>query len=300
MSRVLPQMEMPYAVWVGLPDHPLQRDTVRHAKKTAKTIHRVDHPTQRVVSGVRIGTSGRLYKADGHTRTLHWVKGQLVPPDTVLVQIYEADDIDDFNAYYRTHDNPDATEQTHESLFGIFRAAGLEFQTPRLRDARVASALSEAWGWVSLREGVRDGSWKIVEDQVKEWADELHLIDSLRDPLDPSTGVKTHGHNNAMIAAMLLTFRRYGAQIKPFWAGVAQGLGRKDGKERDPVQAACEILTRKYQGGEGMHEPTERLLSATVAWLDGRTYKTLPNRSDINEFRVLAERAKRSRIKRAG
>lgn len=284
---------MPFAEWVDMPDHPLQRDTARHARKTKRSIHTKDHPDHRRVVASRIGPAGRLHKVDGHTRTFHWLTGHLTAPVTVVVTIYEASDEEDFNDHYYVFDNPTTIKSAADDLHGVFNHLGMDLQTPRIRNGGVASALAEAWGIPSR--SLRGLPTNETLQMVNAWKDEILLADSLYDPAaNPPRGLKAQ-HNNATVAAMLLTFRRYGAEVIPFWSDVTADVGIKSGREMCPVEAANRIMRLQYQGGGGITEPTERLLSAVLAWRKGRSYKSLPGRTDINVFRKAAERAKQHR-----
>jgi len=277
--------------WVALPNHPRQRPTDKHAKQTAKSIHAEDYGTHRKVCAVRIGPTGTLYKADGHTRTYHWTQGSLTPPETVQCDIYEAEDEEDFDQLYYSFDSTKSTKSASDDLFGMFNDLGLEFKTPRLRAGGVKTALNEAWG------GPHDT--KATFKLIQEWRDELLLTDALYDDgADPPRGLKSKGHPNALVAAMLLSFRRYGAEVSPFWSDVTADVGGKNGRVMDCVEAANRLLREKKNsggGGAAAKELMERLLSTVVQWRKGGEYTHLPKATSSSSFRQAAEKAKARR-----
>lgn len=159
-----------------------------------------------------------------------------------MVMLYEADDIEDFNKQYEVHDAKEAGKTMADDMFGIFQSLDLDLKTPRIRNGGVGSALAEVWG---LRgKSLSSLDTDEIRERVVDWKAEILLADSLYDvDATPSRGLKST-HNNATVAAMLLSFRRYGDDVAPFWSDVSRSI-----PEEDTYPSTKNAVSRVFFGG---------------------------------------------------
>ena len=275
-------LSMSYQEWVALPDHPRQRNTEMHARRARRSHLKKDDPVHQDVLALQ-GPDGVLYKLDGHTRTFLWESGHLKKPKTLRVNLRIADSLQSFmDAYYKV-DTGGAGKSSAQNLYGMCQERGLQFQSTKLRNGYFTSALDVAWG-----SRTRQMENATFAHKLDDWKEELLLADSC--------GIRNKD-KNGVVAAMLLSFRRYGDVVKPFWEGYIQDRGMKFGKEKDAVEAAAEaVRNSEVLGSQSLLDLVERLLSCVVAWKEGRIFKLPARPTKIAGFRSKAEAAKVRRL----
>ena len=99
--------------FIKIQDNPIQRDTVRHAKKASKFHLKKYHDSHRVVAIGRLIGSKIQWKVDGHTRAYLWAmigEDGLTAPKTVFVDVYHVKDEKEVVELYRCFDNRNAVE----------------------------------------------------------------------------------------------------------------------------------------------------------------------------------------------
>lgn len=254
--------------WITVPDNPRQRDTETRARR-AKHL-REPHPTHCLVNMARL-PDGTCRKLDGHTRAYLWQQGTLERPAKVFATIWHCSSIEDVKALYGTFDSTDAVETVGDRVFGAVREHEIKFDSELLGSLRFASGMRVA---SDLMEGQIASRSKTIYEMVDYWLPELRLLDECR----PS---RKRFHTGVMAAA-LLTFRRYGPEASNFWKTFAMGAGTKINGDRDAIQALEERMEylRSHQGvtGRGNANQVVRIcLSAFDAYRNDYTYTAKGN-----------------------
>lgn len=249
--------------WIAVRDNPRQRDTEQRAKR-AKHLRSI-HPTHCRVNAARLPT-GEMYKLDGHTRAFLWAKGELEAPQTIFADIWECQSIGDIKSLYETYDSTAAVETTTDKVFGAVREGKLEFQSEILKSQRFTSGMRSACDLLFGSNHTRDLS---PYSMIEYWTPELLLLDECE-----PTRRRFHA---GVLAAALLTFRRYGPEARRFWKNYAAGAGSKIDGERDPVQALEERMEkmrgdRQITGRGNVINIIRICLSAFDAYWHDRVY----------------------------
>lgn len=245
--------EMSAESWVLVRDNPRQRDTETRAKR-AKHL-RLPHPTHSRVNMARL-PNGDTYKLDGHTRAYLWATGDLTPPPKVYADVWACRNLDEAKGMYGTFDSRAAVENVSDMVFGAVRENGVAFSSELLKSQRFAGGMRIA---TTLLLGFGHSSEQTVYDLFEYWLPELALLDDC----DPT---RKRFHTGIMAAA-LLTFRRYGPEASAFWKSFAIGGGIKINQMRDAVQALEERMDRiradkKLCGSGNVHTVVRIALSA--------------------------------------
>lgn len=231
--------EMTVAWFHRLPDHPRQRDTVRHARKAVKHHLAKRFITQEEVSVVRV-KGGPWQKLDGHSRDFLWHTGQLEPPYKLFVTRYECDTQEESNQLYLAHNNRHAAENPSDLAFGRLRELGM---------VEISKALSyQAANTSRILFQFQSG--------LSSWPDDLHIeamdlwrpqFEAFNEGLKNKTRFKYH---SAFTVAEFITHRKYGAEESDlFW----DKFHRKDGvyldRQYDSVHALWYVYNKKKHGG---------------------------------------------------
>jgi hypothetical protein len=254
LAPTLTVVQMPYAEWAGLPDHPRQRPTEKRLKKVRRKHLASDHISHGVTAAVEFG--GVTYKVDGHTRTSLWEEGKLTPPATLWVAKYVVKSPQEFLDLYYVFDSREAGKDAGELILGMANGMGLSLQSSRFKNRSWKSALDQASGRHAGSNPKRLA--KLVED----WSEELVLADNL----DLPKWIKSD-----VMAGIFLTLRRYGAEIVPFWKAVLEDEGVKNGPARDATQMAVEVMNYKWGAGyNAWRECYLRLATCARLWVEGR------------------------------
>lgn len=256
-------LEMSASEWTKVRDNPRQRDTETRAKR-AKHL-RAPHPTHCRVNAARL-PGGELYKLDGHTRAFLWANGTLEKPPKVYADIWECRSIGDVKELYSTYDSSAAVETATDQVFGAVRDGRLDFESEVLKSLRFANGMRVSSEMLFGQTHTRDLS---IYELVEYWTPELNLLDQCE-----ATRKRFH---SGVIAAALLTFRRYGSEGLRFWRSFAIGGGNKIDGERDAVQALEERMEsmrgdKQITGRGNIAQVVRVCLSAFDAHLHERTY----------------------------
>lgn len=279
--------KMTIADWIQVEDNPIQRNT----EQRAATAHHLftPSPTHSFVFAVEL-PSGKLVKLDGHTRALLWKRKQVQPPPFVLVGIIPAKDRAEAEELYQHFDSKNALETMRDKVAGAFNRHNFKPQSGLVRSGNLTTALRMAYGVLvglsanSGLSGTKGGNQQEVSKadvylMIDEFSLEIHALDGfgLGQGRLPSGG----------IAAFLLSMRRHGSKVTPFWQAVFGNGGEKSGGYMDGVQAAYELIERRDgYGGSASFLLCAKLLAAIDKWLNDELLGRLP--SPINTRGYLA------------
>lgn len=296
--------------WIAVEDNPIQRDTERHAAK-AKHL-KVFHPTHSVVSAAEL-PSGKLIKLDGHTRALMWRRKEIPAPTQVTVVCYQVKDKAEAESLYKDFDSRAALETTADKVSGAYNKHNFDPQSDLLLSGNIVSGLRMAYGvliggtvktFTAGGAGERGEKSKdrrsekqletIRADEyflINEWSYELHMLDGFK----LARGQITSG----IIGAFLVSARKYGHKVTPFWTGVFGNGGSRTGGQMDGVQAVHElILSSKGKSGR-MHtaDMAARSLNALEKWLKEEWLTSSPRPIDTAGYLVGFEKPNERLIK---
>lgn len=256
-------MEMTPERWADIPDNPRQRNTEQRAQRAEHL--KVPHPTHVKVNMARL-PDGRLFKLDGHTRSHLWRTGKVKPPKRVYADVWDCPDLSSAKELYGTFDSRAAVETVTDQMYGSTRELEVAFSSELLKSHRFAGGMRLAYELLfGPSVAKKAGTYEIM----RYWKHELALLDECS-PTRPRfpTGI---------VAAALITFRRYGEDAKSFWAAYSMNAGRKEQFEMDAVQALSERVKgisdegRLVGYGNIMHAVCVTL-SAFDRYLSGEPY----------------------------
>lgn len=216
--------------WGKVFDNPRQRDTAARAKRARHLM--VPQPVHAMVHMARL-PDGRTYKLDGHTRSYVWTAGLVEPPEYVEAQVWDCATLTEAKELYDTFDSPNAVENATDRVYGALREMDVSFQSHALRDQMFSAAVRMAYELMFGQNAARAAS---THQLLTYWLPELVLLDNC----DP-TKKRFRG---SIMAAALLTFRRYGPAASPFWAAWQADAGTKIDGTMDAVQAYSERVER--------------------------------------------------------
>lgn len=237
------QLEMTFQQWCEIPDHPHQRDTLKHSERARHLRHFSD--TQRKVS-MGILPDGRRFKGDGHTRTHMWKNNLAVGVPTNLKMMVDTFNLRDERAlakFYDTFDNRSAVDTVGDQVFSAAKAANITFESPMLRSGRFASAVRVVYQLLCPEESREIYS---LRDATAFLANELKMFDSII----PTTTEFTGG----FAMAALLSIVRDGERAVVFWKRYQEQKGWKNGDQCDAVEALINfrafVKSNKQAGGQ--------------------------------------------------
>lgn len=301
--------------WIQVEDNPIQRDTEAHAAK-AKHL-RTWHPTHGFVFAAQL-PSGKLIKLDGHTRALLWKQGTIEQPLEVNVGIVPVKDKAEAEKLYKDFDSKEALETVRDKVSGAFNRYNFHPESPLLQYGHIVQALRVSYAVLlgasaksaHAGAGTRDNGkdrrtpiQKKVMDadlyfMVNEFAPEMVALDAFM----LRQGQVTSG----VMAAFILSFRKYGHKIVPFWTGVFANQGSRLGGSMDGIQAVCEIIMaikgRNFGGGKSTTRTSDicaRCLTAVDKWLKGDELMTTPRPMDTTGYLAGHEKPQERLIKKA-
>jgi hypothetical protein len=261
---------MSVAEWISIQDNPRQRDTEKHAARAKKLHLRKSDPIHAMVGMAEL-PSGERYKLDGHTRSLLWQRGELAAPDELVVDIWWCRDEAAVKALYSRFDGQTAAETAVDRLRGAANEHEIAFKTPMLRDGNFGTAIKRIYliGWSHKQD--QWTSLDFVYDAVKTFKRELMALDDL----NPQPARFTSG----VIAAALVTLKRYGENAVPFWRAYSENAGLKDGPTMDGVQALSESVLsgKQIKKSSGIYLQAQIMYSAFTAyegWKSDRPFST--------------------------
>lgn len=290
--------KMSVADWIKVEDNPIQRDTERHAAK-AKHL-KVPLPIHSFVFACEL-PSGKLIKLDGHTRALLWQRGQVPSPGFVEVGLVPAKDRAHAEELYKAFDSKDALETMRDKVSGAFHRFGFEPQSGLLQTGNITTALRIAYSvflgstpGMALSGGSRAGAATKVDvyTMINEFSPELFALDGL--------GLGSGQMGSGIMAAFLLSFRKFGHKVTPFWVGVVGNKGLKADGEMDAIQAVTEMVLarRRSYGGSAAADLCARALMAVNKWLNDIPLQSIPRPLDMTGYMVGYEKPNERLIKK--
>lgn len=257
---------MPTDDWIGLADHPRQRDTERHSRAQHWALAREAKGAAADVLRhvVAAELDGQLYKVDGHTRGYLWETGGLEKPATVFVRIHGVASVDELNSLYKTFDAQSAAETSYDQVSGAFRENKIELKSRRLRHGYLGNAL-----WIGLRGKTKKSHNRElppvdIYKAVAFYKKELLLLDTI----DPKPEIFYTG----VVAAALIGLALHPEEVE-FFNRLSNRKGNMKDGANDPVQSVLKLvddLTKaKKSWVHHQHEDLcARTLRAFQAWVN--------------------------------
>lgn len=265
-------IKMPVADWIAVAPCPIQRNTEKHAQKAQHLLTPL--PVHAHVWAARL-PGGSLIKLDGHTRALLWSRNIIPHPKQVEVHIIDVETKIEACEIYKTFDSKEALETTADKVSGALR--GLKF-TPE--SALIASgAFSSAMTLChEVVYGYSREKKKDIYETIDVFSAEILAVDDL--------GLRNGQITTGVIAAIMLSFRKYGDKIMPFWRSVIANTGTKSGGRMDAVEAAHSIAV-KFKGHNGrtfQRDICARSLNAAERWLEKEDFGGVPRPLDLQNY----------------
>lgn len=259
--------------WIAVRTNPIQRDTERHAQKAKHLLAPQD--IHSVTFAARL-PSGELIKLDGHTRAFLWQTGIVPQPRQIVVNVIDVESEEEAAEQYKFHDSRDAVEGTPDKISGAMRGQRFEPSSVFVASGGFSSALRIAW--IGVYGHARNMRARDEYQAVKEFLPEIIAMDGMNlKRLQTSTGIT---------AAILLSYRRHGAAVLPFWTGVFANDGDKKHGKMDAVQALHEMMQKqKKTGTAAARDICGKALLCIDRWLNGETFDALPrNGLDLQTY----------------
>lgn len=253
--------------WIGVKDNPIQRDTERHAARAQHLLTPL--PVHSITWAARL-PDGSLVKLDGHTRAFMWASNIVPQPKQIEVHVMEVASLDEAAELYKTFDSQEALERTRDKVYGAMRGLRFEPKSGLVKAAAFNSALRIAYSSIF---GGKKGHGATAYDFVAELLIEIAALDNLN--------LKSGQMKTGTMAAFLLSFRKYGEAVMPFWRGVITSDGEKRSGKMDGVQACCEVILavqKKNYGGSATVELCGKILKCFERWRNG---ESLPAKGKI-------------------
>lgn len=258
---------MPTDKWVSIPDNPQQRDVkVRIQKGRASHLFTFDPAHRKVVVGVL--PFGRMVKIEGHTRAYVWSNGLVQRgevPDTVVVEFWRCKDLQAAKDLYDKYDNPVTEENGSDRVNGAANDAGIRFESARMKEGEISTALRELWSYIFAKKIKRDEKQAVISKAFMLFKQELQLLDGVI-----STNKK---FPQPVIMAAILTLRADPTSIG-FWKKYADGHAYKMDGVRDAVaifEDRLPDLLRKSNYVK-QREVMGNAAAAVAAYRRGETY----------------------------
>lgn len=263
--------EKPYMIevkphrWSQFPGSKDQRDTERHADKIEDELQEF-LPQHGIVEAVQF-PDGSLRKSNGHTRDLLWSQKRAPVPESVFVVITQTDSEKNATAQFFSYDNPLTSKQLADRVQGALRRNGIVAKSSIVKRGTIGSALWIA-EWVRLgRAPAKNRKLFDVTAATKEWRLEILAMDEI------ILGRDTAKVHNGMLAAMMLSIRKYGlGLVSQFWAHVMNPA--VFGDMREPFNALKRHMDirrggKRTSGYDNSLDITSKSLSACKNDLEG-------------------------------
>ena len=280
MASLTSHIRMSTDEWIKVQDNPIQRDTERHAAKAKHLLTPL--PVHSVVSAARL-PGGGLIKLDGHTRALLWARGIVPKPKQIEVHLYEVASKEDAASLYKTFDSKDALETTPDKVSGALKGMGYAPQSGLIASGAFNSALTISWSVVygyAYEYRARD-----VYETINEFAAEIIAVDEL--------GLRKGQIKGGIMAAIIISFRKHGDKIMPFWRAVVADAGTKAAGKMDAVQAVIEMtLGKAGHGQSAARDVMARALTGAEAWLKSEYFNRIPRPLDTSTYLEVATHRK--------
>ena len=182
-------------------DHPKQRNTEYRAAKAThlKTLGE----QHKIVAAINF--EGKIYKADGHTRSWLWENKHVKGPANLKCVMFEADTVSQLYKIYDFFDSSKAVETHMDKQHGAFRCHGFFPQSYLVQQGALSTAVR-----------VMSHNLKnvVIDDCVADFLPELKLIDE--------AGYARSGWVSGLYAALIASVRRDGKEAFYFWNEFAQ------------------------------------------------------------------------------
>lgn len=273
----MPMRKMKVSDWIKVKDNPIQRDTERHAAKakhllTPLSIHAIVYAAEL--------PNGQLVKLDGHTRALLWSRNQVKHPAEVEVNIIPVDSMDEAISLYKTLDSKNALETITDKVSGAFGEHNFHPESGLMKRGSIANALNMCWTiWTtSDSKSPKSGQPFDLYAAIHEFAPEIFALDSF--------GLNSQGTTSGIIAAFILTYRKHGAPVIPFWRSVFGHGGEKKNGKMDGVQALNELILQRKgsHGGSAIMDLSARAVMAAEKWLKDEEFQAIPRPYDLTGY----------------
>ena len=239
--------------WIAIEENDIQRDTVKHARKSVK-YHLKELKLTHLKCAMAITEKGEKIKLDAHTRAYMWEHNLLERPEKLFVDVYHVKDRKETRELYRHFDSSMSVESVNDKLSGAFKHLGINPISKLLKNGGVTTALKAI--------GTRKISWNFLDmvDVVKPFKKELLLIDR--------EDFATHGFPAPALAAMVITVKTHGKAALVFWDSFARDEGTKTAKSKDGIYAACEVIRVARETGilHGGSRSANRILVPKLVW----------------------------------
>lgn len=291
--------KMLVADWIAVQDNPIQRDTEKHAAR-AKHL-KTFHPTHSVVHAAEL-PGGKLVKLDGHTRALLWKRKEIDAPHQLLVNVYPVDSMAAAEQLYKDFDSKDALETTRHKVEGAYNKHNFNPQSALLQTGNIVQGLRTAYAVViggSVKTAVSGGaatrgpngkdrrSDKQIATQaievyslINEFSYELHTLDAFM--------LRQGQITSGVIAAFIITSRKHGHKVNPFWQGVFAGEGSRVAGQMDGIQAVHELLlfSKGKSGRQHNADICARCINAVEKWIKDEWMSVTPRPMDTTGYLV--------------
>lgn len=273
--------------WIAVPDCPIQRDTERHAARathlmTPLSIHSIVYAAEL--------PDKSLVKLDGHTRALLWKKNQVKHPAEITVILLPVKDMEEVKQLYQTLDSKDALETQRDKVSGAFGNLGFSPDSPLLQRGSITTALRMSY--VAMMGGnVQDAGYRrkvsAAKGTTKGMPDIYVLIYEFQNELFALDSFGANHIPSGVITAFILTYRKYGKRIAPFWTALFGNGGEKMGGKMDAVQALAELMLQRKgrtAGSSATYDLASRAVNAAEKWLENEYFSSIPRPIDITNY----------------
>lgn len=293
----MPVRKMRVSDWIRIQDNPIQRDTERHAARATHLMTPL--PIHAIVFAAEL-PDRKLVKLDGHTRALLWSRNQVRHPPELECHIIQVESMDEAIHLYQTLDSQQAVETIKDKVSGAFGQHNFKPASGLMKAGNVANALRLVWNVahgkaITGSGGVTGGQHFSIYDAIDEFSPELFALDSY----NLGSGQATSG----IVSAFILTNRKHGAAVLPFWNAVFGDGGEKKAGRMDGVQALNELILQrrgKAHGGSGVADMACRAVAACEKWLKDEDFGSIPRPYDVTNYITERTRAEVRLIKGTG
>lgn len=235
---------VPTEVFMAAERCPDARDSEMHLRKVRRSfLDEQPAALRKVAVGI---LNGRVYKLNGHTRTLFWEQRPDLRPASVTVAVDFFDSMEDLLAEHRRYDNILSAEKHSETFTTYCVQLGMNPQSKLLRQGLKSAFDIATRGILGERPPFKMPELK---REIREWMPELLLLERL----DPPKHWTSHDKGFA-----LLMLRRYGTTKGPYGKTIWQfltlarsDLGVIEGGQCDAVAKFCEIMRHTKVVGYG-------------------------------------------------
>jgi hypothetical protein len=275
-TPVVKQEVVPMSVseWITVPDNPRQRNTER---RLARAKHLLIPSPDHALVHMALAPSGKRWKLDGHTRAMLWQRQMVPAPASVFVHIIPVRDAAAAMDLYDHYDNKAAVKTSAHDVEGAFREHRFEPHSKFVASAGIGNALRLAEG---LWEGMRHRSPTPMTEIVRHWKGSLERLDDI----EPVNTPKHQKFVGPVVAAALMTFRKYHGAADDFWRRYNLGQGEKIGTLMDPVEALTQYMMTTVVVTSNYNEIAGKALNAFEAHLQSRSFSQAVKALDPTRF----------------